>query len=203
MAVNFTDESVANVTSWSWTFGDGGTSTAQNPSHTYTSTGYYSPSLTVYNSLGANTKTKASYITACNEVLVYPTTVTMPYPAGGNQHYTGSLSNLQTADGNCMLFYSDTTGGGIADVVDIHFVSATGYTQSQILGSMVEYRAMTNDAGDTCCKPSWNCPACAIHPMPSQLTTWSWTKNAQARSIPAATRYSIRVSIPSPPRSPS
>ncbi|MFN8398026.1 MAG: PKD domain-containing protein [Bacteroidia bacterium] len=30
-----------NGTSWSWTFGDGGTSTSQNPSHTYTANGSY------------------------------------------------------------------------------------------------------------------------------------------------------------------
>ena len=34
--VVFTDASTGSPTSWSWTFGDGGTSTAQNPSRTYT-----------------------------------------------------------------------------------------------------------------------------------------------------------------------
>ena len=41
LTVNFTDESAGTPTSWSWVFGDGGTSTAQNPSHTYSGTGYY------------------------------------------------------------------------------------------------------------------------------------------------------------------
>src|SRR5208283_3806672 len=36
LAVSFTDSSTGPVTSWSWTFGDGATSTLQNPSHTYT-----------------------------------------------------------------------------------------------------------------------------------------------------------------------
>ncbi len=36
LAVSFTDTSTGSPTSWSWTFGDANTSTAQNPSHTYT-----------------------------------------------------------------------------------------------------------------------------------------------------------------------
>ena len=42
------------VTNWSWTFGDGGTSTAQNPSHTYTTANTFFPSLvarSTYNSM--------------------------------------------------------------------------------------------------------------------------------------------------------
>jgi hypothetical protein len=38
LSVNFTDQSTAGaspITSWYWTFGDGGTSNAQNPSHIY------------------------------------------------------------------------------------------------------------------------------------------------------------------------
>jgi uncharacterized repeat protein (TIGR03803 family) len=36
------------VTNWSWTFGDGTTSTARNPAHTYINPGTYSPSLVAY-----------------------------------------------------------------------------------------------------------------------------------------------------------
>ena len=42
--VNFTDLSVG-ATGWSWNFGDGGTSFAQNPSHTYTTLGNYTVTL--------------------------------------------------------------------------------------------------------------------------------------------------------------
>ncbi|MEW5995100.1 MAG: S8 family serine peptidase, partial [Candidatus Zixiibacteriota bacterium] len=46
LTVNFTDQSTGSPTSWSWDFGDGGTSTAQNPSYTYNSVGTYTVSLT-------------------------------------------------------------------------------------------------------------------------------------------------------------
>src|SRR6478735_4073902 len=41
LSVQFTDTSVKHPTAWAWDFGDGGTSTAQNPSHTYTTPGDY------------------------------------------------------------------------------------------------------------------------------------------------------------------
>ncbi|HEX2899697.1 MAG TPA: PKD domain-containing protein, partial [Bacteroidia bacterium] len=47
LLVNFTDLSTGNPTSWLWDFGDGNTSTTQNPSHTYTAPGTYTVSLTV------------------------------------------------------------------------------------------------------------------------------------------------------------
>ena len=62
--VAFTDLSSADVTGWSWTFGDGGTSTLENPSHTYTSAGTYDASLSVTGTLGSDVETKTGYITA-------------------------------------------------------------------------------------------------------------------------------------------
>ncbi|NTW24685.1 MAG: PKD domain-containing protein, partial [Lentimicrobium sp.] len=52
-----------NITSWQWNFGDGGTSTQQNPTHTYTLAGTYTVSLTVSDGSISNTETKTSYIT--------------------------------------------------------------------------------------------------------------------------------------------
>jgi PKD repeat protein len=39
--VAFKDLSVGKVTSWSWDFGDGETSTEQNPIHTYKRPGHF------------------------------------------------------------------------------------------------------------------------------------------------------------------
>ncbi len=62
LTVQFSDTSLGTVTSWLWSFGDGSTSTAQNPVHTYTVTGSYTVSLTVTNSVGSSTKSVAQYI---------------------------------------------------------------------------------------------------------------------------------------------
>jgi len=45
--VQFTDTSSGNIVGWSWVFGDGGTSTDQNPSHPYAAPGSYTVILTV------------------------------------------------------------------------------------------------------------------------------------------------------------
>jgi gliding motility-associated-like protein len=61
-AVSFTDLSV-NATSWNWDFGDGSSSTAKNPTHTYTSLGQFNVKLTIINKDGCeNTITKPAFV---------------------------------------------------------------------------------------------------------------------------------------------
>ncbi len=69
LTVDFTDSSSNNPTSWSWTFGDGGASTLQNPVYTYQNAGTYTVSLTASNTGGSGTKTAANYITVSCPVL--------------------------------------------------------------------------------------------------------------------------------------
>jgi PKD repeat protein len=63
LAVQFTDQSTGSPTSWAWDFGDGGTSTLQNPSHTYAGTGSFTVTLTAMNAQGSDSEVKSSYIT--------------------------------------------------------------------------------------------------------------------------------------------
>jgi serine protease len=66
LTVNFTDTSTDTggaIGSHSWNFGDGTTSTAANPSHTYASGGTYSVSETVTDSVNSQSSTKTVSIT--------------------------------------------------------------------------------------------------------------------------------------------
>jgi PKD repeat protein len=62
LTVQFTDSSTGSPTSWYWDFGDGSSSSAQNPSHTYYSDNTYDVFLRVTNAVGVDSLKKLSYI---------------------------------------------------------------------------------------------------------------------------------------------
>jgi len=66
LVVSFRDLSTGIPTSWSWAFGDGTTSTEQNPTHTYLKAGMYSVKLKVSNSDGSSGLSRSGYIIVSN-----------------------------------------------------------------------------------------------------------------------------------------
>ncbi|HKB45617.1 MAG TPA: PKD domain-containing protein, partial [Chitinophagaceae bacterium] len=87
--IQFTDQSTApagaTITQWQWNFGDGGTSTSQNPSHTYNATGFYTVSLSITSSTGCtSTAVIGNYIRivsgiTTNFAFLQPSTCTAPF----------------------------------------------------------------------------------------------------------------------------
>jgi PKD repeat protein len=64
LSVTFIDMSQGDkLNGWFWRFGDGITSTLQNPTHIYTSNNWYTVTLTVFNNIGSRTITRTNYIT--------------------------------------------------------------------------------------------------------------------------------------------
>jgi len=61
--VSFTNTSTGDITGYSWDFGDGSSSSAINPTHTYTAAGSYDVSLTVVGSGGSDTFVCTSCVT--------------------------------------------------------------------------------------------------------------------------------------------
>ncbi|WP_231593713.1 PKD domain-containing protein [Methanosarcina siciliae] len=98
--VKFTDTSTGTPANWTWEFGDGETSTEQNPTHTYTAEGTYTVKLTVSNSLGSDSEEKTGYITVGSVVLAPeanfsadPTTGTAPLSV----QFTDESTNTPTS----------------------------------------------------------------------------------------------------------
>jgi PKD repeat protein len=71
LTVTFNDLSAGGPTAWLWNFGDGGTSTAQHPTHIYRRGGVYAVCLTVTNALGTDTRTAPDYITVVGGPEIY------------------------------------------------------------------------------------------------------------------------------------
>ncbi|KDE54575.1 PKD domain-containing protein, partial [Methanoculleus sp. MH98A] len=63
LTVRFTDTSAGEPETWAWVFGDGGTSSEQNPEHTYVNAGVYNVTLTAGNAAGSVTAVESGYIT--------------------------------------------------------------------------------------------------------------------------------------------
>jgi len=57
LVVDFTDASTGAPTSWSYNFGDGGTSTAQNPRYVFTKSGRFTVTLTVSDGVSTSSAT--------------------------------------------------------------------------------------------------------------------------------------------------
>ncbi len=96
--VTFNDMSSDSVSSWSWSFGDGATSTLQNPVHTYDESGSYTVSLTVNGPGGSDTETKNNYITVSD----------MPPVADFSGDPTSGYFPLQ-------VYFTDLSSGAITD----------------------------------------------------------------------------------------
>lgn len=84
--IQFTDVSTSNVgtiQSWDWDFGDGTTSSQQNPIHTYASTGTYNVSLTIIDINGCD-NTYANPVTIADSIVLSATLNEPPCNGGSN-----------------------------------------------------------------------------------------------------------------------
>ncbi|MCO6475059.1 MAG: PKD domain-containing protein, partial [Phaeodactylibacter sp.] len=70
LTVSFTDNSTNSPSSWQWNFGNGQSSTQQNPTVAYNTPGIYNISLTAGNAGGSDTEVRNAYITVVAPVSV-------------------------------------------------------------------------------------------------------------------------------------
>jgi PKD repeat protein len=105
LVVQFSDLSTGSPSSWQWSFGNGNTSTIQNPSAIYSSPGTYTVSLTVN---GGSTETKVNYIVVHNN----PTAEFSAVETLGCAPATISFVNESTADAGQGLSYEWVFGDG-------------------------------------------------------------------------------------------
>ncbi len=138
LTVTFTDQSYdpdGTVVSWLWDFGDGSTSTLQNPVHTYIGYGTYSVTLTVTDNEGA-TGTVTKIITLSGpqpDIYVFDITQTIT-KQGANYKSTAVVTIKDTngdlvPDATVYITWSGVVGGSDSGVTlsngTVTFVSAS------------------------------------------------------------------------------
>jgi len=129
LTVAFTDTSSNSPTAWSWTFGDSGTSTAQNPSHQYTGAGNYTVSLTATNSAGSDGETKTNYITASTPPAP-PVANFTGAPTSGNAPLAVSFTDTSTNSPTSWSWTFGDSGTSTVQNPSHTYVGAGNYTVS-------------------------------------------------------------------------
>lgn len=142
-SVQFTDMSAPTVTSYFWDFGDGNTSTQQNPNHTYASGGSYLVCLTVSDSCG--TDSTCQTVSVCNAPVA-------SFSSQGNQ-LAYAFSDLST--GNATSWFWDFGDGNTSTQQNPnHTYAQSGiYTICQTVSSACGSDSSCSSVTVTCAAP--------------------------------------------------
>jgi gliding motility-associated-like protein len=114
--IQFTDQTTGSPVTWSWNFGAGGTSTIQNPTHTFPSTGNYLVRLITTNSNG------------CRDTVIHTiTSVAPPAANAGSDRYMclGGNVNLTASGGTT---YAWSPGGQTTSTISVSPSATTTYS---------------------------------------------------------------------------
>ncbi|WP_163995641.1 PKD domain-containing protein [Pyxidicoccus caerfyrddinensis] len=182
-------DSDGSITSRSWTFGDGSSSTATNPSHVYASAGNYNVSLTVTDNGGAShTKTQTVSVGAGNVNLA------LNKPATGSSACNSSETpakavNGSVSGGNTDKFCSLTTASwlqvdlGSAQTVSSFVVKHAGAGGESSTWNTRAFTIQTSSNGS-----SWSTP----------VTVTNNTASTSTHSISATSARYIKLNVTTP-----
>ena len=137
--IQFTDKSTSptgSIVSWQWDFGDGATSTAPNPSHTYSNAGFYSVSLTVTSSSGC--KSAANYGRYIRIVSGVTAEFDNTKPVSCQGPYNINFTNQSSGPGN-LTFQWDLGNGSTSTTTNPSTTYATGGTYNVTLTATSEF----------------------------------------------------------------
>ena len=166
LTVSFTDASTGTLTNRLWSFGDGTTSSATHPAHTYTNTGSYTVSLTVFGTNGSNLFTRANYISATatnattnslayaivctGQTNCYSNTNQIAAPAAGQPFYgqdaqfrNTPFSFTDNGDGTVTDHNTSLTWQQTPSSSRVSWSQAKTYCDSLVLGNQSDWRMPT------------------------------------------------------------
>ena len=144
LTANFTDSSTdsdGTIASHAWTFGDGGTSTATSPSHTYAAAGTYTVTETVTDGTSGKTSAKSSSVTVSSggggatQLLGNPgfeTGTASPWSISSGALCSNSGCSGQTAHGGTWFTWLDGYGSSHTDTVSQSVAIPAGKTSASL-----------------------------------------------------------------------
>lgn len=109
---NFASTSTGPATSWSYTFGDGGSDTTANASHTYAASGSFTVTLIATNACGSDTTTQLLSVVGREEALAIGSLRVHPQPNDGRCW----MEMPAEATGNLTLSVWDITGRNLRSI---------------------------------------------------------------------------------------
>ena len=117
--ISFTNLS-SNASSYQWIFGDGATSSATNPTHTYTSGGNYTVTLKAMNSAGSNQTSRTVTVKNTPSTWTLTKFVLTAYPltdGGDNWDWTDAGPDIyfKLYDANNTLIYTSSTKNDVSE----------------------------------------------------------------------------------------
>ncbi len=122
LTVQFTDSSLSSAYDWKWYFGDGDSSSLENPVHTYDALGLYDVTLVVQSSEGTLTRVKENYIAVVADTVLF---VSDSVDAGGKLGVSVYLRNTQSLN---VITLPLTFAGALDLTLDsIKYGARTGY----------------------------------------------------------------------------
>ncbi len=125
-AIGFTDTSTGSPASWNWEFGDGSTSTEQNPNHTYGATGDFSVKLTASSAGGSSSITKTVTVSPPSQGFFAADAFARSASSGWG---TADIGGPYTVEGTAANYSVDGTAGNIV-------VPGPGRTRSALLNEV-------------------------------------------------------------------
>src|SRR5436190_1539070 len=112
--VTFTDRSTGSPANWTWSFGDGATSTAQNPVHAYNAPGSYTVMLFAANAFTSGTASKTITVASIAPYRSLISAAAQQGGLGGTSWRTElSLFNAGTQSANVTALFIPSAGGSM------------------------------------------------------------------------------------------
>jgi PKD repeat protein len=119
LTVTFLDTSTGSPASWDWDFGDGGTATQENPSHTYYEPGTYKVTLIVTGGETSDELALPNYITVVAPTSPVTTQTTAPVSATGTTRAPATQAALSSETTTAVPSGQNDRGGIFGYVIAI------------------------------------------------------------------------------------